>query len=604
MPRSRLSTRALVLAVMATVPFVGANESQAAAPPRVEAETMVVTPGAGQTFTDTAASGGAGLLVWSQGSASLNARTASGAQWLVVRARGDQCESAPAMRVAVDGVTVATVSVSSPTWTDHVVPGSWAAGSHRVEVSFINDHATSYCDRNLRLDHIAFSAASASLEAEAAPVSTGSGQAMLDPTASSRGALLLWSNGTADTRLAAPAGGQLVLRVRGDVCGEPPRMRVTLDGKQAVDVSVQTTTWTDVAVPGSWPGGTRRLQVSFTNDFAGNGCDRNLWLDRFEVRAALAASPVPTASPAPTASPSPTAPAPTDGNPFLGTKGYVDPHGSARREADRRRVWDPTGAAALDKVASGPHADWFGDWVPTASLSGVVDQRVSVQAVAGTLPVLVAYAIPHRDCGSYSAGGLADQAAYRSWIEQFARGIGTRPAVVVLEPDGLALMDCLTDAGRRERVAMLASAVDVFEALPAVAVYLDAGGAGWHSADDMAARLKAAGVARAQGFSLNVSNFADNATNLRYGSELSARVGGKHFIVDTSRNGLGSGSTWCNPEGRALGARFTTSTGSTLADAFTWIKAPGESDGTCGGGPAAGQWWTEYAVGLGQRTAW
>ena len=38
-----------------------------------------------------------------------------------------------------------------------------------------------------------------------------------------------------------------------------------------------------------------------------------------------------------------------------------------------------------------------------------------------------------------------------------------------------------------------------------------------------------------------------------------------------------------------------------LLDAFVWIKRPGESDGTCNGGPPAGSWWPEYALGLAQR---
>ncbi len=377
-------------------------------------------------------------------------------------------------------------------------------------------------------------------------------------------------------------------------------MRVTVDGKQVLDTTVSSTGWTDVVVPGPWPGGTKPVDVSYTNDWAGNGCDRNLRLDLLQVRAVTSLP-----APAPTVTSSPTrAEAVDSANPFLGAEGYVDPNATARLDADRRRAWDPAGAAALDKVASGPQADWIGDWVPTSAVAGVVGERVSTVTAAGALPVLVTYGIPHRDCGNYSAGGLADGPAYRAWMNQFAAGIGARRAVVVLEPDALALMDCLTDTARRERLTELSHAVDTLEALPATTVYLDAGGAGWHSAQTMADRLSAAGVAKARGFAINVSNFADDATNLRYGTEVSGLVGGKHFISDTSRNGRGAGSTWCNPEGRGLGQRFTAATGSPLADAFTWIKNPGESDGTCGGGPSAGQWWTDYAMGLGQRAPW
>jgi endoglucanase len=44
-------------------------------------------------------------------------------------------------------------------------------------------------------------------------------------------------------------------------------------------------------------------------------------------------------------------------------------------------------------------------------------------------------------------------------------------------------------------------------------------------------------------------------------------------------------------------------TGSALLDALLWIKAPGESDGSCAGGPAAGVWWPAYALGLARRAA-
>ena len=75
-------------------------------------------------------------------------------------------------------------------------------------------------------------------------------------------------------------------------------------------------------------------------------------------------------------------------------------------------------------------------------------------------------------------------------------------------------------------------------------------------------------------------------------------------MIDTSRNGRGgvSGSAWCNPPGQALGRAPTTNTGLPLVDAYLWVKTPGESDGPCNGGPRAGQWGPEYALGL-SRTA-
>jgi endoglucanase len=139
-----------------------------------------------------------------------------------------------------------------------------------------------------------------------------------------------------------------------------------------------------------------------------------------------------------------------------------------------------------------------------------------------------------------------------------------------------------------------------------VTVYLDAGHSRWQTASVMASRLAQAGIDRGQGFSLNVSNFLTTSEELDYGSSLASLTGGKHFVVDTGRNGLGPSpdGQWCNPPGRALGNRPTTATGRSTADALLWIKHPGDSDGTCNGGPPAGTWWADYALGLAQRAAY
>jgi endoglucanase len=76
-----------------------------------------------------------------------------------------------------------------------------------------------------------------------------------------------------------------------------------------------------------------------------------------------------------------------------------------------------------------------------------------------------------------------------------------------------------------------------------------------------------------------------------------------HFVVDTSRNGRTpldparfaaapynqppeviaalTRGLWCNPPGAGMGPLPTVETGFPLADAFVWVKRPGESDGSC-----------------------
>lgn len=292
-------------------------------------------------------------------------------------------------------------------------------------------------------------------------------------------------------------------------------------------------------------------------------------------------------------------------NPLSGMQFFNDP--SANPALQQEQQWqasDPTNAALMAKIASQPKAIWIGNW--TSNVQSYIQNVVGQAKAANTVPVFVAYNIPQRDCGGYSSGGTNSANAYQSWIDAFASGIGNERAVIILEPDALSQISCLSQTDQQTRLSLLSYAVTKFKSLGQTAVYIDAGHAGWIAPTTMANTLKSAGISQADGFSLNVSNFATNSDSISYGQQISAMVGGKHFVIDTSRNGAGpaANNEWCNPAGRALGSKPTTQTGNALVDAFLWIKYPGESDGTCNGGPAAGVWYPSYALGLAQRANW
>ena len=289
-------------------------------------------------------------------------------------------------------------------------------------------------------------------------------------------------------------------------------------------------------------------------------------------------------------------------SPLAGATFFVDPSTPARRQADAWRASRPADAALMERIAARPVAMWLGDWMGTEPYAEVARLTATVTA-AGAVPVFVVYNIPLRDCGLWSAGGAASGPAYTRWVSEVARAIGSSRAVVIVEPDAVAGMDCLSTSDQQTRLALIREAVRTLKANPRTTVYIDAGNAGWHPPVKMAPRLREAGMQAADGFALNVSNFFDNAESIRFGAELSGLTGGKHFVIDTSRNGSGPSTPyeWCNPPGRSVGVSPTTSTGHPLVDAYLWVKPPGESDGQCNGGPSAGHWWPEYALGLAQR---
>jgi endoglucanase len=355
---------------------------------------------------------------------------------------------------------------------------------------------------------------------------------------------------------------------------------------------------------------------------------------------------------------------------------YVEPHTNA---GDQAALWAAEGrtadAAAMRALANVSQAIWFTKGTPD-EVRGQVRDVVTAAARAHRVPVLSAYYIPGRDCSQYSAGGAPSEQAYQQWISAFAKGIGDRRAVVILEPDGLALLSsepwCGEGGGGStgqpedlalvdERFREINYGIAALHRQPHTAVYIDSGHSAWQQINDydagygvpnqqlgMASRLLAGGVAKADGFFLNVSNYRSDAELADYGTRLSKclafrmRTGAAactdadiaaepndprrltHYVVDTSRNGQGpwtpptgvypDAQDWCNPPGRGLGIRPTTETGDPLIDARLWVKRPGESDGSCTRGtagpqdpeygivdPAAGAWWADYALGLAQR---
>ena len=303
-------------------------------------------------------------------------------------------------------------------------------------------------------------------------------------------------------------------------------------------------------------------------------------------------------------------------SPFKRAGIFVPQYGDALSAASAAQKAGNDGEAErLRRIAAQPTATWFADssvtgHALTEQVAGVVGQARRQHKVA----TLVAYNIPLRDCGGYSAGGASSAQAYVAWIKAFAAGLqqgraSDGPGVaVILEPDALGLLNNLPEDRQTERLDLLRAATTRLSDVSGTAVYLDAGTVGWLSPEQAAERLSKAGVAHARGFSLNVSNFYRADDVVDYGRQISAKVGWKSFVIDTGRSGngplKGGGDNWCNPQGRALGPTPQAAPVANV-DAYLWVKPPGESDGDCGRNePKAGQFWPSYADQLARNAGW
>ena len=376
------------------------------------------------------------------------------------------------------------------------------------------------------------------------------------------------------------------------------------------------------------------------------------------------------------------------------------PNPDARAQiTDLHRAGAKADAELIESLIETPQAVWFTKGTPDEVSRSV---EATVRRAKGTVPVLVAYNIPFRDCAQFSAGGATNSAEYLAWIDAFAAGIGDSDAIVILEPDGLGIIPWYTPVGAagpewcqpaeadpataaNDRFLMLNGAIDRLNEQPGVSVYLDGTHSAWLNIGDNASRLVRAGVDRAAGFYLNVSNYQYSPNLVQYGTWISKCIamgpgadcpnqywnggplpskiaqllgewtgvalsnygvwsddsddpalntsginlryagveGTTHFVIDTSRNGLGpwlpptgvypDPQDWCNPPDRGAGLRPTLDTGNALVDAYLWVKIPGESDGECTRGlgptgtedpewdqvdPPAGQWFPDMALQL------
>jgi endoglucanase len=310
-------------------------------------------------------------------------------------------------------------------------------------------------------------------------------------------------------------------------------------------------------------------------------------------------------------------PAPANGNVLAGAKLYVDPAAPAALAQASYAHSNPAWASLLGDIASQPGAHRFYMWNMTGNIAGQVAhylQGTQLQDPGSTV-MLSTYNLVHDSCGFTATPDMRTR--YDDFMNRMAAGIGNFHVIFFLDLDSLITTPCLTPAQLAIREAELRDAVTALEADPHVVVYLDGGAADALPATRQAQLLRDSGVSQAQGFFLNSTHFDWTARELAYGAQISQRLGGAHFIINTGENGRGplvppnrvknGNEVLCNPPGRGLGPLSVTQdvaqpTGYANADGFLWFTNPGGSGGQCvPGAPPAAVFWPAYAVMLAQN---
>ncbi|KAI0814722.1 1, 4-beta cellobiohydrolase [Xylaria sp. FL0064] len=341
------------------------------------------------------------------------------------------------------------------------------------------------------------------------------------------------------------------------------------------------------------------------------------------------------------------------GNPFSGVTMWANNFYAS--EVSAYAV--PTLGAGAAAVAKVPSFMWL-DTLSKVSLmeSTMADIKTANAGGAKNAGIFVVYDLPDRDCaaaasnGEYSIadGGVDKYKAYIDAIVAVLKKYSDVNVILVIEPDSLA--NLVTNLS----VSKCANAKSAYLEctnyaitslnLPNVAMYLDAGHAGWLGWPanlTPAAQLfsqvysDAGKPAALRGLATNVANYnawqisgacpsytqgnsvCDESSYINALAPLLQAAGwDAHFITDTGRSGKQptgqlQWGDWCNAIGTGFGLRPSSNTGSSLLDAFVWVKPGGECDGTsnttatrydyhCGQSdalqpaPEAGSWFEAY----------
>jgi endoglucanase len=271
--------------------------------------------------------------------------------------------------------------------------------------------------------------------------------------------------------------------------------------------------------------------------------------------------------------------------------------------------------AMLEKIASEPETQRISSFSQGGGPGAIYSQTQKLfchnfLADPGTVPIISTYFLHP------VLGGCASPAQIRTYgptfrrrVDEVAEGTGNRPAVFLVEIDGIGSTSCMARRGDLDLwLADIRYEALKLISLPHTLVYVEGGYSDSNSPSYTARALKQVAIGKITGFWTNDTHINWTIHEITWGEKVSRLAGAAHFVINTAQNGNGpllnphpttqGVEDLCNPPGRALGPRPTTSTDFPRVDAFIWSSAPGISSGSCNGGTPSGTFWTARAVSL------
>jgi hypothetical protein len=228
-----------------------------------------------------------------------------------------------------------------------------------------------------------------------------------------------------------------------------------------------------------------------------------------------------------------------------------------------------------------------------------------------SVPVFSTYFIYPQGLACPSADALERwQGRFHRYVDEMARAINRRRAVILEEIDSTVLSSCVHGAALYLWLGDLRYESHVFSQLPHTVVYAEAGYSDARLPRWTARRLWLAGVNQVRGFFTNDTHFVWSSDEIRWANRVVRQLRrlshghyNAHFVINTAQNGQGpkrnphpfhqGNENLCNPPGRGVGRAPTGDVHPTFdginvrsLDGFLWTGVPGRShNSNCPGGP-------------------
>ncbi len=335
-------------------------------------------------------------------------------------------------------------------------------------------------------------------------------------------------------------------------------------------------------------------------------------------------------------------PSPPGANPLSGANFFVDgpAHGAAASaiasligidpktlpndlswaEFEQRHANEIAGssqASLLAKIAAQPEANRFSLYSAGGGPGAIYGQVHKIfcdnmAADPNSIPIFTTWFLYQAGYCETRSTILAHRHTFMRQIDELARGIDRRPAVMLLELDAVGASRCMVrNGGLSAWEGDMRYEIDKMAALPHTVVYIEGGYADGNGPGYTARVLNAVGITKIRGFFTNDTHEDWTINETRWGQRVSGLTHGAHFIVNTANNGQGplvpanrvrfGNEVLCNPPGRGIGPLPRVNPGYAHVDAFFWTAPPGNSSGSCNGGPVPGTFWPAKAEGMSER---